>query len=167
MKEKQVGTAEKGKPETKKILWDIVIAAVGVLLVAGLGMLFSSFHREWYHALNRPVFDPPDIVFGIVWGVLYLLAAASLALYLIGGAQKRTVWLYIANGILNIFWTLFFFTAKSPALAFVVILANAFAALLLLKNLFAENKLSAWFTVPYTLWIIFAIVLNYSIIMLN
>jgi benzodiazapine receptor len=61
----------------------VLVLATFVLVcfaVAGVGSLATTPQTAsggWYGTLDKPVFTPPDSVFGLVWTVLYLSIAVS------------------------------------------------------------------------------------------
>jgi tryptophan-rich sensory protein len=107
--------------------------------------------------------------FGIVWGVLYLFMAISASIVYFSKAPNRQAALVLfgINGLLNLVWTFLFFYLKLPGFAFVELLFLLFVACVLIQVVFSVNQWAAVLLVPYVLWIIFAVVLNYSIYMLN
>ena len=112
--------------------------------------------------------QPPPIVFGIVWPLLYLLFAASLAL--VGqnkNVPRQTLFLYFAIGVLNALWTYTFFYRQNAAGAVFVLLIVVITALLLFVNVYNLNKAAAYLLIPYLVWISFALYLNYEIAFLN
>src|SRR5688572_2737918 len=67
---------------------------------------------EWFRALNKPSFQPPDWVFGPVWTTLYLLMGISL--YLVVRAapsswRTRGLVLFGVQLVLNFLWSFIFF----------------------------------------------------------
>ena len=59
-----------------------LILSIGLCLGAGIvGSFFTvSAIPEWYTTLNKPVFSPPNWIFGPVWTILYILMGFSLYL---------------------------------------------------------------------------------------
>lgn len=129
--------------------------------IGGLSTIYSDW--TWYESLNKPFFNPPNYLFGIVWPILYVLMAVVSFL------QAQNIFkLYLMQIMLNGLWSWLFFVFQSTAFAFLDIVLLIFLNILLLKKL-RENQawISVFLYVPYVLWICFASVLNLSIIILN
>ena len=129
--------------------------------IGGLSTIYSDW--TWYESLNKPFFNPPNYLFGIVWTILYVLMAVVSFL------QAQNIFkLYLMQIMLNGLWSWLFFVFQSTAFAFLDIVLLIFLNILLLKKL-RENQawISVFLYVPYVLWICFASVLNLSIIILN
>ena len=48
------------------------------LSVGGVsGVATASGINDWFMALNKPFFNPPNYLFGTVWSLLYLLMGIS------------------------------------------------------------------------------------------
>ena len=118
---------------------------------------------SWYEYLNKPFFNPPSYVFGIVWPILYMLMA------IVGFLHAQNIFkLYFMQIILNGLWSWLFFVFQSTAFAFLDIVLLIFLNILILKQLRESNAwISVVLYVPYVFWICFASVLNLSIIVLN
>jgi benzodiazapine receptor len=56
-----------------------ILGAVAALaLTFGAAYIGSRFPvGEWYAALSKPAWNPPNWLFGPVWGILYLLMALA------------------------------------------------------------------------------------------
>ena len=52
---------------------NIIITLVSILVVAGLGTLFTQLGMKWFDGLNKPTEWIPSFVIPIVWTVIYLL----------------------------------------------------------------------------------------------
>ena len=81
-------------------------------LIATVPSMFISSNIDY---LNKP-FAIPNIIFPIVWTILYLLM--SIAYYLVSDHQK-TLPIYLSQLIFNSLWTIIFFGLKLRLLAFI------------------------------------------------
>lgn len=70
----------------------LVVSIIGCELVGILGTPFTiSAIPSWYTNLNKPIFAPPNWIFGPAWTLLYFLM--GIAFYLIwkqGFNKKKT-----------------------------------------------------------------------------
>ena len=155
------------KIQSKNIV-KIAAAVLFVAAVAAAGALLTDTGSDWYEALVKPAFQPPDLAFPIVWTVLYAMIALSLA-RLIGAGRLNMglLSLFAANGLLNVLWSYVFFGMQSPMVAFAVLAAIGVAAVLLIREAWKTDTAAGWLLVPYLVWLAFAAVLNYVIAMLN
>ena len=125
----------------------------------------------WYNMLALPAFNPPTIVFPIVWTVVYVLIAISA--YLVW--QKRdgsTSFLtcravYIMQLALNFLWSAVFFGLHSIVGGLLIIILLWMVILLNIRWFGKLSRLASWLLLPYFLWVSFAAILNYSIFNLN
>ena len=133
-------------------------------IVAWLGGLSTQYSDwSWYATLNKPFFNPPNYIFGLVWPILYVLMATVSYL----NAQSIFK-LYLMQILLNGLWSWLFFVFQSTAFAFLDIVILIFLNVLILKQLRAAKAwLSVLLYIPYLIWICFASVLNIAIIVLN
>ena len=151
--------------------WHAVATAAGAAaLVAALGAV-TTVLGPWYASLRKPVWQPPDWLFGPVWTVIFALAAMSGIAYWRAERhppRRPTVLAAFAlNGFLNVFWSLLFFRLERPdwALAEVVFLWLSIVALILLIT--KTSRLASVLLIPYLLWVSFASVLNWEVVSLN
>lgn len=139
-----------------------------IFLCEGAGVLGSIFTFSsiptWYATLDKPVFSPPNWVFGPVWTILYLLMGISL--YLVWQKKKvpAVFWVQLA---LNALWSVIFFGLKNPVLAMLDIAVLWVAIYLTIKSFYSISKIAAYLLLPYLIWVTFASILNLSIVILN
>lgn len=144
----------------------IIISSI--VIIAGLGTLFTAIGQNWFSTLFRPTQWVPSFVFGVVWTIIYSI----FAVLLINWAKKQavpksTLVLLVLNGLFNVLWCLVFFTLKQTLLGNIVILINSILAILLLIDIWGKNKIYAYITAIYPLWILIATTLNTAIWILN
>ncbi len=145
--------------------------SIGICLGAGfIGSFFTySAIPDWYAGLNKPPFNPPNWVFGPVWTLLYILMGISFYLIWISKSKlkQKGIKIFSIQLILNTSWSIVFFGFKNPELAFINIIVLWIAIFLTIKSFFKISKVSAYLLVPYLLWVSFAGILNFSIVLLN
>lgn len=141
---------------------DLYAAATFILAVVGVGLTIGWATRpgEWYADLVKPAFNPPSWVFGPVWTVLYvLIGLAGWRTWRVARNSAAMRW-WSAQMVLNWLWSPAFFGAKSPWLAFVVILALLGAVLAYMASARRHDRTATWLFVPYAAWVAFAATLN-------
>ena len=147
----------------KKINWKILIVSlVIVALVAFIGSLFTiDTDSEWYDSI-KPSITPPNWVFPVVWNILFFLIALSLYFVLVSKKQKNKILtIYLVNFILNILWSVLFFTYKKTKIAFFELIILWISILLMVILSYKINKKASYLLIPYLLWVSFAGILNY------
>jgi len=145
--------------------------------VAALGSIATIQNVQgWYADAAKPVWNPPDGVFGPVWTALY--AAMSVAAWLIWRRRdepgaRAALTLYVVQLVLNAIWTPIFF-GLYPAIGISalwiglgVILALDVAVLVTLLRFWRISRLAGALFVPYLAWVLFATTLNAGLAVLN
>ena len=146
--------------------------AIAVGVCFGAAALGSSATvrglREWYPALRKPSWNPPNAVFGPVWTVLYLAMAVAVWLVWRSGSDVTVaVGLFAVQLALNVAWSAVFFGRRNPRGAFVVIVGLWLAITATLVVFASINTLAGALFVPYLAWVTFASLLNRAIARLN
>ena len=144
---------------------------ISILIPVGLGtivgLITSSFSN--YSSYNMPSFAPPAIVFPIVWTILYILMGISS--YIISESnsykKRKALSLYRIQLIINLLWSFIFFVFNLNTLAFIWIILLIIVVTLMIKEFLTINKTAGYFQIPYLLWLMFASILNLSIVFLN
>ena len=154
--------------DIKKLLFSLALC----LSAGGIGSYFTMPSiGTWYAFLEKPVFTPPNWIFGPVWTLLYIMM--GIAFYLIWKKEANdvvkstAVTLYIVQLALNFLWSFVFFYAQQPGWALVNIILMWIFIFLTILWFGKISSLSAWLLVPYICWVSFATVLNFAIWKLN
>ena len=148
------------------------IALVICFGAAALGSVATNpAIATWYAALNKPVFTPPNWLFGPAWTLLYCLMAVAAWLVWEKGWDKKEVRValavFAAQLAVNSLWSFLFFAWHAPWLAYIGILALWLLILLAILKFWKIDKIAAWLLVPYILWVSFASFLNLGVALLN
>ncbi len=147
----------------------VIVAVVLAVLVGGLGGLATDI-GPWYFSLTKPSWQPPDWLFGPVWTTIYILTGiAGVRAWRRGDPRQRRLFLYALglNIVLNILWSVLFFTMKRPDWALVEVVPLWLSVLLLIWVVRPCSTLSAVLLLPYLVWVGFAAYLNWTIVQLN
>lgn len=146
--------------------WIVLVVALAITYGAGIvGSFFvaNESNSDWYLSV-RPALTPPNWVFPIVWNILYLLIAVSIWLAWTSAVKrdrKYIGWAFGVNLVANALWSILYFGAKQPGVAFIdiiVILGTIIWAMIVCWKI---DRRSSWLLLPYLLWVSFASVLNY------
>ena len=151
----------------RRINWKIlVISFLIVFTVAFVGSLFTSTNTDtaWYDSI-KPEITPPNWVFPIVWNVLFVLIALSLYFSWANSKNKKDkekiILAFGINFILNIFWSVLYFTLKNPFVALLEIFVLWSSIMFMIYVTYGISKKAAYLLVPCLLWVSFATILNY------
>ena len=139
-------------------------------LVGGLSALFTNMGMEDYRSAVKPPLTPPEIVFPVVWTVLFTLMAISAArVWFTDNSRLRNqaVLVYAIQLFFNFFWSILFFNFQAYGLAFIWIIGLWILILLMVVRFYQLDKIAGLLQIPYLLWVGFAAYLNYGVWMLN
>lgn len=153
---------------------DILKLAMSIVLCQLAGVAGSLFTTPaiptWYRTLKKPFFTPPDWIFGPVWISLFMLMGVSLFMVLRRQEHpqfKITLTFFLIQLIFNILWSAAFFGLRSPLLGLIDIGLLWGAILLTIQHFLRISKMAGLLLMPYIVWVSFAVVLNFSLWILN
>lgn len=149
-----------------------LLIAVLTAATAGLGAAVSSGSENvWYFALEKPGLTPPDIIFSVVWPILFVLMALGAILVRMRAgsfsACSAALGLYFTQLAVNLAWSWLFFGFHEVRIAMVALIVLWLLIIAMIRA-FAKHSVAAGvLQVPYLLWVSFAGYLNGSILFLN
>jgi len=149
--------------------------ALSIIICQLAGVVGSFFTTpaipNWYSAIAKPFFTPPNWLFAPVWISLYFLMGISL--FLVWRRKKedsrvgQALLIFFVQLVLNAFWSISFFGFRSPLMGFINIVFLWLAILWTMQKFLKISNLSGLLMLPYFLWVSFAAVLNFAILILN
>lgn len=134
-----------------------------VLLYAALSSVWTAHDPGWYTQIAKPAFQPPDVVFGVVWP-LNFLALLGVGLWLTRSVVSTGVWaatlVLAASVVAALVWARLFYVphrigAATVALTVAAVLTWLLVALVARSLLWAGVVLA-----PYAVWLSVATALS-------
>ncbi|PKG32473.1 TspO/MBR family protein [Methanoregula sp.] len=150
-----------------------LLAFVLASVVAGsIGSLVTiTGPASWYSLLVKPVFQPPNWIFGPMWTLLFILMGIAAYLIWERGIKEPEVRfalsVFCIQFVFNILWSFLFFGMQSPLLGLLDIIILWWLILATIMTFYRVRKSAAYFLIPYIAWVSFATILNATIVLLN
>ena len=132
------------------------------------GMATISFKEPWYSELIKSNYNPPDWIFAPVWTTLYLMM--TLAIWFFWHSKNRdmsTIYIYFIHIVFNTTWSIIFFGLHQILFALIVLLILIFLIVILIIRFKRVNLASYYLMIPYLLWTLYALFLNFNLLILN
>ena len=120
--------------------------------------------------VRQPPLSPPAALFIIVWTLLYILMGISVARIRLSEPsqlQNKGTNLFVAQLVINFFWSLIFFDARSFALAFLWLLLLWGLVTWMIVTFRKIDPKASLLQIPYLLWLTFAGYLSAGVWILN
>lgn len=143
----------------------LIVFIALVLAAATTGIQFSP--GEWYAALNKPSWTPPNWAFPVAWTILYLMIAVAGWLAWRAGGFGPAVIVWAAGLVLNALWSYLMFGRHDIALALIDIGLLWIAIAAFIYATWDLNRTASYLFVPYLAWVTFAAALNFEVWRLN
>lgn len=153
-----------------------IISFILVFLTAFVGSIFTSRNiPTWYSSINLPSLVPPNIVFPIVWNILFILMIISFYIILktykknksFIDLRKSAINFFIIQLALNILWVLLFFEFNFLFISLIEIIILEVFIILTINKFSYIDRTASRLLIPYVLWIFFAMILNFLVFLLN
>ncbi len=158
------------KMKMNKFLKILVAVSLPLLVGSIAGLATSPNIKSWYAYLQKPVFSPPNWIFGPMWSLLYILMGVGL--YMIWESEKgelrtRALKFFFIQLAFNFAWSFIFFEFRLIGVAFFEILLVWISVAAMIYTFYPVNKKAALLQIPYILWVTFATLLNGAVWALN
>ena len=143
----------------------LVLSILACLSAGLIGSLFTfSSIPTWYKTLVKPPFSPPNWVFGPVWTMLYVLMGIALSLI---WKKRGARTLFLIHLAFNAGWSIVFFGLHSITGGMVVIIILWGLIVALIRAFYRIDRRASYLLIPYLVWVSFASILNFSLLLLN
>ena len=146
-------------------------SGIAIVLIYVIGsFLWVNTGDSWYANINKPSWQPPGFIFGIIWP--YNFIVLGIAATVIGQrASKPAAFTYIAFFALSVAaaltWAWLFYRPHNLTGAALALTATALLTIPMTYILFTISIPMAIAVMPYQVWVAIAATLNWSIRSLN
>lgn len=147
-------------------MWILIAEAVGALS----GWLSREGMMLYAEGIIQPQLAPPGWLFPVVWTLLYALMGIGAArVWLAEDSPQRRMGLnlFVAQLIVNFFWSLIFFNLQAFGFAFFWLLLLWVLVAWMIVAFYKVDPLAAWLQIPYLIWLTFATYLSGGVWLLN
>ncbi len=157
----------------QKIRLNYFLIPLLVVITGSAASYFAQTGRVWYKTINLPIWiwTPSNTLMELTWTVIFILSSiAVLIVWNRYSAQKNfrlIMTLFILNAVINIGWYILFFGHQQIGLAFfhaVLLVSNV---VLLIVLIWKFCPLAATCLLPYSLWVVFSIILTFNAWLMN
>lgn len=148
------------------LFWSLLSVGVGALS----GLLSSPSMDAYRETVLQPPLSPPAFLFPVVWSILYILmgiSAARIWLSEPSELRSRGLNLFVAQLVVNFFWSLIFFNLQAFSLAFLWLLLLWGLVAWMILTFRKVDPIAAALQLPYLLWLTFAAYLSAGVWYLN
>ena len=156
----------------EKKAWKVY--AFWIVLVETVGALSGFLSREgtaiYGEMAVKPPLAPPSWLFPVVWILLYALmgvGAARVWLAQDSSERKKGLNLFVAQLVVNFFWSLIFFNLQAYGFALVWLILLWILVAWMILTFLKVDKTAAYLQIPYLIWLTFAAYLNAAVWVLN
>jgi len=153
--------------------WRLLASVTAVLLVVvyavGSGVWTSS-SPGWYAGLARPSWQPPDLVFGLIWPYNFVaLAVVGVLVAQRGSPGAVGAWLAVAGSsvVAALAWAYLFYVPHRMEAAAVALGTAALLTAVLVAVTWTVTRGGAIALIPYLVWVSLATSLAFGYARLN
>lgn len=148
----------------------IIIFTVA-FIIALLSGLCAMFGMQWYHTLRLPSYIPASWFISFMWLIIYSTTAVAAYHVYETFERNKQFWAIIVlfgiNAVLNLAWTHLFFYHHALFLALLDAILIFISVLALIIMIGKRSLITASLLTPYLAWMLYALVLNLSVWILN
>ncbi len=151
----------------------VLLSAAFVVLVVAYAVLSARWvaaEPGWYAGLAKPRFQPPDLVFGLIWPLNFLALAASGIVVSVRGTTAEAAGclaVLAASVVLALGWAYLFYVPHRLVAAAIALAGAAALTWLLLVLEARVAALLGLLLAPYACWVSIATALAFGYARLN
>lgn len=148
----------------RTVTWLVIVAAY-----AGLSRLWTDTESEWYRSLTEPAWQPPDVVFGIIWPLNFLALAVVgvLVCRRHPAVASRALVVLAVSVVFALAWSYLFSQERALLASAVSLVIAAVLTWLLVATVARAERWYGAGLVVYATWMTLAASLSIGFVALN
>lgn len=146
-------------------LWAAALGIALVLIYAIGSGFWVSNSPGWYSSLNRPPWQPPDYVFGLIWPYNFIvLGVAAVRVSNVLNRSELIIWLtaFALSVLAALSWAYNFYVPHNLQFAAISLATTTVLTLPVLFLTFRVSTLLGIALVPYQIWVAVATTLAWG-----
>ena len=146
-------------------LWAAALGIALVLIYAIGSGFWVSNSPGWYSSLNRPPWQPPDYVFGLIWPYNFIvLGVAAVRVSNVLNRSELIIWLtaFALSVLAALSWAYNFYVPHNLQFAAISLATATVLTLPVLFLTFRVSTLLGIALVPYQIWVAVATTLAWG-----
>jgi len=150
--------------------WGLALGVLTVVLYAAGSGYWVSSSGDWYAGLNRPAWQPPDFVFGLIWP--YNFVMLGVAAYVVSQRLERSLvvaWLlFLAISVIAaLVWAQQFYVPHNLVVAAAALTAAALFTIPVVAIAWRASAVVGALLLPYQVWVLLATALSIAYARMN
>lgn len=147
------------------------VVGIGLVVIYAVGSgIWVNNAPGWYASLNRPWWQPPDFVFGLIWP--YNFAMLGYAAFKISQNLSKSAvitWLscFAISVVTALLWAYNFYVPHNLPLSAICLGVTALLTLPMLLLTYRASTLVGALLTPYQIWVIIATTLAWGYALRN
>lgn len=142
-----------------------------VIITASAASHFADAGLAWYRTINLPGWTLSNMFMLNIWIIIFAFTSLSILIIWNRYSKERNfsliIGLFVLNAVINVGWSILFYTQQQLGLAFFESVLLGFNISLLIGLIWRFCPLAACMLLPYSVWVIFTTVLTFNVWIMN
>src|SRR4051794_36094851 len=140
-------------------IWVAFATGIIVVIYALGSSRWVEASSDWYEALDRPAWQPPDVVFGIAWTYNFMaIVAAGIGVALGGSTRQTSTWLaaLAISVVAALSWAWLFYVDHSLWAAAAALAISTAVTVVAVVAAWQSRVWAGVILLPYVVWLALA-----------
>jgi tryptophan-rich sensory protein len=154
-----------------KLRINYLLIPLFVIITASAASHFADTGLAWYKTINLPGWTFSNMFMLNIWIIIFVFTSVSILIIWNRYSKERNfsliIGLFVLNAVINVGWSILFFTQQQLGLALFESVLLVFNISLLIGLIWRFCPMAACMLLPYSVWVIFTTVLTLNVLIIN